>query len=561
MRYQRDRKWLALLLAASFLLALAGCAARQETGPSPTPGTESPSPSPAVDSNALTVCVGGEPESMDPAVNGERSGNTLLAHVFEGLMKWAPGGQKLEGGLTAAQLVPGMAESYERAVSEDGGAVYTFHLRPAKWSDGKPVTAQDFVYAWQRAVGGGSSVPYGDLLGNVGNAQAVWTGEAQSTDLAVRAVDETTFEVTLTQDEPWFLEVCALPLTAPLRQDALEQGGNQWTYDPETYLTNGPYKLQAWNHNDRLILEKNPEYYEDVTGPETVTFLLQDDPAAIAAAWAAETLDLAKGAEAAEGEAQLAAPCLASYYLVFQTQRAPFDQAAVRQAFALAVDRSKVVEAAGGGHSPAGALVPTGSREADGKDFRRAGGDYLDPAATAANCDRARSLLAQAGYPEGAGFPAVEYLCPDSPVHKAVAQVLVQTWQEELGVSVTVKAQEWGAFLTSAHSGEFSIARGRWVADHSDPMSFLELWATGAEGNDGGYAQEAYDQLLDRAWTATDPAGRIKALHQAEQRLVGGDWALAPVYFENQSFLVRDGLQGVGYTPQGGFLFAACKKK
>lgn len=555
------KRCLALALALALAVALGGCRSAGEVQPSPVPsGSESPSPTPTADPGVLNVCLGGEPESLDPAVSSDRSGHTLLAHLFEGLMKWAPGESKGKE-LSGAQLVPGMAESYDRVAVENGGATYTFHLRPAKWSDGKSVTAQDFVYAWQRSIGGGSSVPYGDLLRCVQGAQAVWNGEAQTTDLALRAVDDVTFEVTLTQDEPWFLELCAMPLTAPLRQDALEEGGSQWTYDPASYLTNGPYRLSSWSHYDQLRLEKNPEYYEEVAGPDTLTFLLQEDETALRTSWEAGGLDLVQGLPAKEGETLKTAPLMTSYYLVFQTQKAPFDRAEVRQAFALAIDREKVIEAAGGGCTPAGALVPTGVRSADGSDFRAAGGDYLDPKNTAANCDHARSLLAQAGYPGGEGFPVVEYLCPDSPVHKAVAEALRQTWQEELGVSVTVKAQEWGSFLASSHQGDFSMARGRWSADYSDPLSFLELWAAGAEGNDGGYASEGYDALLERAASETDPARRMEALHQAEQRLVGTDWALAPVYFETQSYLAADALEGVSYTPQGGFLFTACQKK
>lgn len=550
------------LLALALAVTLAGCRSAGEVQPSPgpTPGAESPSPSPTADPGVVNVCLGGEPESMDPAISSDHSGHTLLAHVFEGLMKWAPGEDK-GSELSGAQLVPGMAERYERVDKEAGGATYTFHLRPAKWSDGKPVTAQDFVYAWQRSIGGGSSVPYGSLLSCVQGAQAVWSGEAQTTDLALRAVDETTFEVTLAQDEPWFLELCALPVTAPLRQDALEEGGNQWTYEPATYLTNGPYRLVSWSHYDRLVLEKNPEYYEEVTGPDTLTFLLQEDETALGSAWEAGTLDLVQGLAAPEGETLRTAPTMTSYYLVFQTQKAPFDRVEVRQAFALAIDREKVIQAAGAAYTPAGALVPPGVRASDGSDFRAGGGDYLDPKATAANCDHARALLAQAGYPGGEGFPEVEYLCPDSPVHRAVAEALRQTWQEELGVSVTVQAREWGSFLNSSHQGEFSMARGRWSADYSDPLGFLELWTAGTEGNDGGYASEGYDALLERAAGETDPARRTEALHQAERRLVGTDWALAPVYFETQSYLAADALRGVSYTPQGGFLFTACQKK
>ncbi len=549
----------ALLLAGALLLALAGCrtgtpAPTAQT--SPTPSAEA-SPSPAPDPNVV-VCLGGEPRTMDPTAASTADETTMLAHLFEGLMKWAPGEGELSDGVRAAQLVPGMAESYDKAAGEDGSVTYTFHLRSAQWSDGKPVTAQDFVYSWQRLAAPASGADFAYLLEPVVNAQAVLNGEAQPTDLGVKAVDDATFAVTLTEDVPWFLQLCAMSATVPLRQDAIEKGGAQWIYNMETYLTNGPYKLQTWSHSDRLVVEKNEDYYDKTAaGPDTITFYLQTDADAVLDAFEAGSLDFVRGQERTEGEAGRV-PFLGSYYLTFQTQQTPFNDPLVRRAFSLAIDRTALAA----GQTPAGALVPTGTWDVDGEDFRARGGNYLDPAqeAYAANCDKARDLLRQAGYPEGQGLGEVVYLYPGSPTHRAVAQSLQTMWQEVLGVSVTLKEEEWGAFLGSCHAGEFSIARGRWVADYNDPLSFLELWRTGASGNDGDYASERFDELLDRAAAAEDPAQRMGFLHQAEDQLLETDCALAPLYFETGAYLRADGLNGLCATPLGLYLFGGCSK-
>lgn len=556
---KKIRGFSALLLIGALLLALTGCrtGTPAPTAPaSPTPTAEaSPSPAPDLD---LVVCLGGEPRTMDPTAASAADETTMLAHLFEGLMKWAPGDGELADGVRAAQLAPGMAERYDKTTGEDGSVTYTFHLRSAQWSDGKPVTAQDFVYSWQRLVTPANGADYAYLLEPVVNARAILDGQAQSANLGVRAVDESTFAVTLAQDVPWFLQLCALPATAPLRQDAVEAGGTQWTYDLETYLTNGPYRLRTWSHSDRLVVEKSETYYDKAAaGPDTITFYLQTDADAVLDAFEAGSLDFVRGQERTEGEAGRL-PFLGSYYLIFQTQQAPFDDPLVRQAFSLAIDRTALA----GSQTPAGALVPTGTWDVDGEDFRARGGNYLDPAQAAyeANCDKARDLLRQAGYPEGQGLGEVIYLYPGSPTHRAVAQSLQTMWREALGVNVTLKEEEWGAFLGSCHAGAFSIARGRWVADYNDPLSFLELWRAGADGNDGGYASETFDQLLDRAAAATDPAQRMGFLHQAEDQLLETDCALAPLYFETGVYLRAEGLDGLCANPLGLYLFGGCSK-
>lgn len=560
-------RWTALALALWLCLSLTACGGKEAgASPSPSPSQSAQPSAPVAAGDGLTVFLGAEPGSMDPTAVITADEIIMAGHLFEGLMKWSASGRKMSAEVEAAKAVPGMAERYEKTPGENGAVTYTFHLRQnAKWSDGKAVTAHDFVYAWQRLLNPNNGAEYASLLGDVGGVEALNAGQAQLTDLAIRAVDDATFEVTLTQDVPWFLELCAMPFTAPVRQDKVEEGGNQWTYDPETYVSNGPYKLRSWSHNQELVTEKNPEYYEKVTGQEVITFFFQTDEAAAKSAYEAGTLDFLLGADPAQDKATQV-PYLASYYLMFQTQRAPFDDALVRQALALAVDRDKLTGDQAKGQTPAGGLVPAGVYGADGAagaDYRTRAGDCFDPSKKAAsgNLEKAKTLLSQAGYPGGADFPEVSYLCPDSPAQVAIGEALAQMWEEGLGITVTVESVGWGDFLQRCHQGEFFIARGRWVADYNDPAAFLELWRSEVQGNDAGYAQAQYDELLDRADRADDPSRRMELLAQAEDLLIGRDYALAPLYFENRTFLMKDGVKGVCYSPLGYFIFTGASKK
>ena len=564
---RKKTRWACLLLAACLCLSLAGCnrpgAGQDDQPPVDESGQPSPSPSAAAEVDSLIVSLGGEPVTTDPTTMTTADEMVILSHLFEGLMKWSPSGRKLSAGVEWAQVEPGMAERYEKTVSEDGTVTYTFYLRQAQWSDGKAVTAHDFVYAWQRLMAPASRANYADQLRCVANASAVLSGQAQLTDLGVQAIDDTTFAVALTQDVPWFLELCAMPFTAPLRQDVIEESEGQWTYSAETYITNGAYQLAVWQ-DGYLGMEKNSNYYDKTAGPDTILFVTRSDDATDLAAFDAGSLDFLLGATPTEGKAN-SAPYPASYYLMFQTAQAPFDDPLVRQAFSLAVDRAALVEETATGQTPAGGLVPDGLYGADGAagaSYRTRAGDSLDPSkkAYAGNLEKAKALLSQAGYPEGAGFPAVTYLCPENAAHQAVGEALCAMWQEALGVEVTVEAVDWGTFLSRCHQGEFFMARGRWVADYDDPIAFLELWRSDAQANDARYHEEQFDTLLDRADQADSPSARMDLLAQAEDLLVGRDHALAPLYYEAQPYLKKDRLKGVCYTPLGSFLFTSAKK-
>ena len=520
----------------------------------------------------ITVNLASEPQTMDPALNTTSDGSNMANHLFEGLMKWEDSGAEVNGSdgtAHSAQLAPGQAESYEKTENEDGTVTYTFKLRDGiKWSDGKDVTAGDFEYAWKRLVDPATAADYSYMLDCVVNANEIIAGEKDASELAVKAVDDKTFEVTLVNDLPYFEELCAFPAMMPVRQDIIEEAGDNWTFDVATYISNGAYKMKEWTHNSQIVVEKNENYYDyEKLGPETITFKLMDNQNAMLSGFNSGELDFIEDVPQAEianliasGDMKIV-DYIGTYYVCFQTQKAPFDDARVRKAFSLAIDRTYIVnQVTQSGQVEAGGFVPAGVYDAEGAtgdDFRTVGGDYYKPtdADYEANCEEARALLAEAGYENGEGFPVVEYLYNTSDAHKAVAEALQYMWEEELGVKVTLNNQEWAAFLQTRKDGDYSIARNGWIADYNDPISFLDMWMTGGGNNDAQYENEEYDSLIKEAKTTTDVKERMELLHKAEDKIIGEDNALAPLYFYTQKYMLADGIEGLYYCPLGYFFF------
>ncbi len=585
------KKTLSLLLSLVFVVSLlAGCGNPGTAPATPTPdanpetsGTPAPEGTPAPSADGpfeITLNIASEPQSIDPALNSAVDGAIMLGHMFEGLMKWKDSGVETpgsDGTCTNAELTEGQAESYEKVVNDDGTVTYTFKIRSdARWSDGKPVTAGDFVYSWQRLVTPETAADYNYMIDSVVNANEIMAGDMDPTELAVSAPDDSTFVVTLTSDLPYFLEVCAFPATFPVRQDVTtkEDGtpNDQWTFDVATYLCNGPYKLTAWNHNSEIVMEPNEQYYDVANlGPDKITFKLMDDQNAMLSGFNSGELDFIEDVPQAELPSLIASGDLkivdyiGTYYVCYQTQKAPFDDPRVRQAFTLAVDRTFIVDkVTQAGQVPANGFVPAGVYDAAGStgdDFRTVGGAYYSIEGDAdysyeANCEKARELLADAGYPNGENFPVVEYLYNTSDAHKAVAEALQNMWETELGVKVTLNNQEWAVFLQTRKDGNYSIARNGWIADYNDPMSFLDMWLTGGGNNDAQYANADYDAKIQEAKNTTDPAARMQLMHEAENIIMGQDWALNPLYFYTQKYMLSDRVGGMFYTPLGYFFFS-----
>ena len=574
----KKRKLVSLLLSGALVFGLlAGCGGGTTSTNTETPDTqESGAPStenPSGEGFEMTVNIASEPQTIDPALNSAVDGAIMISHMFEGLMRWDDSGAETvgsDGTCNNAVLAEGQAESYEKTPNEDGTVTYTFKLRDdIKWSDGKDVTAQDFVFSWQRLVSPETAADYSYMIDCVVNANEIMNGEKEPSELGVKAVDEKTFEVTITSDLPYFLEICAFPATFPVREDIVSNA--QWTYDPATYVSNGAYKMSERVTNDRIVMVPNEYYYDvDSLGPQKLTFKLMEDQNAMLNGFNTGELDFIESMPTDEVAGLLASGDLkivdyiGTYYVCYQTQKAPFDDWRVRKAFTLAVDRNRIVtEITQTGQVEAGGYVPAGVYDAagaTGDDFRTVGGDYYDPYKEAyeANCEEARALLAEAGYPNGEGFPVVEYLYNTDDSHKAVAEALQNMWQEVLGVKVTLNNQEWATFLQTRKDGDYSIARNGWIVDYNDPMSFLDMWLTGGGNNDAQYSNATYDAKIQEAKASTDPAQRMQLMHEAENILIEEDWVVNPLYFYTQKYMLADGIQGMYYTPLGYFFFDHC---
>lgn len=550
------KKLLVLLLALAMVFSLAACGGGD---------TENGGGGDDEGALSLTLCLASEPATIDPALNSAVDGAIMLNHSFEGLIKWVDDG---EGN---AKLAPGMAESWD--ISDDG-LVYTFHLREdALWSDGEPVTAHDFEYAWKRLVDAETAADYSYMVDGVLNApEIIYDGTMEASDLAAVALDDHTFEVTLHTAVPYFVEIAAFPATFPVRKDIIEEHGDQWTFDPETYVGNGPYKMTEWSHNAYILMEKNENYYDyDALVPETIKFALMDDDNAILAAFNAGEIDYTTSgypvdeipALLASGQLKVA-DYVGTYYVCFQTEVFPFDDPLVREAFSLAIDREYITsQISQAGEVPAGGFVPAGVYDAEGpgSNFREVGGDYYTVPSTGyeANVERARELLAEAGYPDGEGFPIVEYIYNTHDAHRAIGEALQDMWQTELGVQVTLANQDWGVFLETRKNGDYQFARHGWIADYNDPISFMDMWVTGGGNNDAQYSNPEYDELIRVAKTSADPAVRMKAMHDAEDILMG-EAVVAPIYFYTNPYMVKDELKGWYYTPLGYSFFGYAYK-
>ena len=520
------KKILSLFLALS-LAALGGCA--QNT-------TETPPLS--LEDGVLNIQLGAEPKTLDPTFSADEASASYALHLFEGLTVLDEN----------QEVAPGVAESWEIEENDQGLPVITFHLDGgARWSDGVAVEAADFVYAWERALDPGTDSPEAYQLFPIKGARAMKAGEEvesaegeespeAASPLQAVAVDESTLQVTLEGPCPYFLELCAAsPVYFPLREDVVSQNPETWTNDPGTLVSNGAYQLASWTHDGSIRMVKNAKYHQpDRAAQEELNFVLTADGEAVYNAFAngdlqfADTVPLLRTQEAEEAGSLRVQARMGAYALVFNT--ATLEDAKVRQALSLAIDRARLTdEVLGDGSIPAGAIIPEGvPGAAPGQDFRGEAGNYLSIQASdyEANLEQAKSLLKEAGFEGGSGLPTVTYLTNDTEGNVKIAEAVREMWSA-LGVKTEISALGWNEYVAAREAGEFDVARYSFSASGStDPVTFLDLWTSDNPLNLAGYQNQDFDQLIEATYTGEEiPAQEETAEAGTEEAADAGSQA------------------------------------
>ncbi|PWU05633.1 MAG: peptide ABC transporter substrate-binding protein [Verrucomicrobia bacterium] len=465
----------------------------------------------------LVVVNGLEPGTIDPALLTGQPERRIASSLFEGLTRFNEKGH----------AVPGMAESWQISPN---GKTYVFRLRrSAYWSDGKPVTAQDFVDSWKRALLPSTGAAYSYQLDVLKNAEAYEQGKiADFTQVGVKALDTHTLQVELENPAKYFLDLCAIPIFAPVRPDIIERHGGAWT-KPENIVGNGPFILDQWRLNDRIRLRKNPRYWDAAHVRLHTLDLL---PVAVANTalnfYYAGQVDvlLDKGILSPlyidvlkQTPDYHAAPFLGTYFLAFNCTRKPFDDPRVRLAFSLVAHKERITKnITRAGEQPASGLVPPGVAGYSGVK-----GLPYDPA-------RARELLKEAGYPSGRGLPFIEFLYNSNTLDQGIAIELQDAWRRELGVTVSPTQQEWKVYLNSLNALNFDVSRRSWVGDYADPNTFLEMFTTGNGNNRTGWSNPKYDRWIAQALKETDAQKRFRILAEAEDFLVNRQGVICPIF-------------------------------
>lgn len=577
------KKSLALILAIVTVLcmALAGC------GNTTT-------------ASQMTICVGPYPDTIDPALNTTVDGATYVIHAFSGLV----GYEQAEDG--SLKLVADCAKELPEAVeTEDGMVSYTFELKDdLKWSDGSALTAEDFVYAWNRAIAPETAADYGYMFDVIDGYDE---GELNVT----ASEDGKSLTIVLNSDVPYFLELCAFPTYMPVKKDVVD-GNDAWATKAESYLGNGPYKVTEFTQS-QMVMEKNEYYHNaDAVVTDKIVWPFNEDDSSLLANYKNGSylfIDNVPNEQIKTIEAEYPTEYqvmgqLGTYYVAFNVNDpalADFtqeEQISIRKALSLLLERNYICTEIGkAGQQPANSFVPIDMTDADGvTEFVATNGVNRDGAGYfsvnkddyTANCAEAVELLEEVAKSSGkftvadgkvTGFPTMTYITNTDTTHEAIATYM-QGVYAKYGITMQVEAQEWNTFVDTRKSGDFSFARNGWLSDYNDPISFLDMWISGSgnndcqlgkdahatyaaysyNGEDGLTWAESYDKLIADIKASKDPEERFALMHQAEDMIMSTG-AICPIFYYTDPYMCSDSIEGFFASPLGYkyFMYAGIK--
>ncbi|MEC0767591.1 peptide ABC transporter substrate-binding protein [Bacillus atrophaeus] len=523
-------------LALTLSFALIGCTANEQAGKE----TGDDKANKSGGEKVLYLNNEKEPTSFDPPKGFDRVSWEPLNNLMEGLTRLGKDHEP----------EPAMAEKW--TVSKDQ-KTYTFTIRKdAKWTNGDPVTAGDFEYAWKRMLDpktGASSAFLGYLIEG---GEAFNSGKGAKDEVKVTAKDDKTLEVTLAAPQKYFLSVISNPAYFPINEKVANKDP-KWFAEASTFVGNGPFKLTGWKHDDNMTMEKSDTYWDKGSVKlDKVKWAMVDDRNTDYQMFQSDELD------SAYVPAELSEQLLDQdnvhitdqaglYFYRFNVNMEPFQNKNIRKAFAMAVDQKEIVDyVTKNKEKPAHAFVSPGLAQPDGKDFREAGGDLIS-----FNKSQAKQLLEKGMKEENYDkLPAITLTYSTKPEHKKIAEAIQQKLKSELGIDIKLANMEWNVFLEDQKALKFQFSQSSFLADYADPINFLEAFQTDNSMNRTGWGNEQYDQLIKQAKTEANEEKRFALMHQAEKLLLG-EAPIIPIYFYNQVHLYQKNVKGIVRHPVG----------
>lgn len=513
----------------------------------------------------LYVNSGSEPEFLDPGKSADTVGSSFLIQLFEGLTAYHP---------RTLKPIQGVAERWDESSDH---RLYRFYLRKnAKWSDGVPVTARDFEYAWKRVLSPSLASRAAPNLYAIKNAEAFNKGALKDESaLGVKAIDDYTLSVELERPTPYFLDLTSYPAMFPVRRDVITafeaKGQADMWFRPENIVSNGPYILESWKFRDEITMKPNPHYWDrEQIRLEKIVWLMVEDYRATMNLYKASEIDFIGDNAALPADYMaflspkkdfLRYPILSTYWYDLNTRIKPLDDSRVRHALNLSINKIELVEqVARAGQLPALHYVP----DAAGGGYQEAllsergrGADPFQNAGLAFDPERARELLREAGYPvesEGDGrkardFPPIEILYNTGEGHRQIAVAIQSMWKEYLGISVQVRSEEWKVMLKNVREGRFGIARGGWSANYNHPQTYFDTFIAGSPHNTTGWSDPTMDEILSRALAAPSARESMKLYLEAEARALAG-MSRIPLFFYTKSVLIKPWVKGYFPVPR-----------
>lgn len=512
---------------------------------------------PAEVDKKLRINIATEPETLDPSLMQGIPESKIAQGLMEGLVRLD----------TELNAYPAVATEWSHNPEQ---TVWTFKLRKdAKWQNGEPVTAKDFVYGIQRILTPSTAGPYAaNVYTFIKGGRAYYEAGGMDKGLtlaSVKAVDDYTIEYTLENPTPFFLTLISHASWLPLNKAAIDKGGKTWANSPETFVGNGPFKMVSYRAQDRIVMKKADTYWDkaSIFWDEVDLFMIEDQNTENSA-FVTGDIDVTESVQLSEvdnwkGKPEFRPfPMVGTYYVGFNMQRAPFDDVRVRKAFNMAIRRNLITDrVTRRGEIPATGLVPNAVKSAvPGKTFRERAGDlYGKP-----DAEGAKKLLAEAGYGPDKKLRETEYIYNTKNEHTLIGEQLQSMWKRALGVDVKLQNVEWGVKLKRTQTGDYDIGRLAWIGDYSDPMTFLELFTSDNVQNDPQLRSKKYDELIASARKEADPVKREDILIAAEKLLCVDECAVAPLYFYTDPLLIKADIQGLDRNPVGQLLYTRAKR-